>query len=120
MTVQPILIDGRWRQARAAATFRAENPATREPLPDEYPISTWDDCDEALAAADRAFAVLRTLPGERLAEFLEDLCRSHRDPARRLGGDGARRDWFASFAASGRQGVAADDEPVAASGGGRP
>ena len=71
MTVQPILINGRWRQARAAATFRAENPATREPLPDEYPISTWDDCDEALAAADRAFAALRTLPGQRLAEFLE-------------------------------------------------
>ena len=71
MTVQPILIDGRWRQAHAAATFRAENPATREPLPDEYPISTWQDCDEALAAADRAFAVLRTLPGEQLAEFLE-------------------------------------------------
>ena len=71
MTVQPILLDGRWRPARAAATFRAENPATRELLPDEYPISTWDDCDAALAAAERAFAVLRTLPGERLAAFLE-------------------------------------------------
>jgi NADP-dependent aldehyde dehydrogenase len=71
MTLQPILIDGRWRPARAAATFRAQNPATREPLPDEYPTSAWEDCDEALAAADRAFAVLRTLPGERLAEFLE-------------------------------------------------
>ena len=45
MTVQPILIDGQWRPARAGATFRAENPATREPLPEEYPISTWDDCD---------------------------------------------------------------------------
>ncbi len=71
MTLQPILIDGQWRQARAAGTFRAENPATRAPLPDEYPISAWDDCDEALAAANRAFAVLRTLRGERLAEFLE-------------------------------------------------
>ena len=71
MTVQPVLIDGRWRAPRAAATFRAENPATREPLPDEYPVSTWDDCDEALAAADRAFNSLRTVPGERLAEFLE-------------------------------------------------
>jgi 2,5-dioxopentanoate dehydrogenase len=71
MTVQPILIDGRWQQARAAGTFHAENPVTREPLPDEYPISTWDDCHEALAAADRAFTALRTLPGERLAEFLD-------------------------------------------------
>jgi NADP-dependent aldehyde dehydrogenase len=72
MTAQPILIDGRWRPAHAAATFRAENPTLGEPLPDEYPISTWQDCDEALAAADRAFAVLRTLPGGQLAEFLED------------------------------------------------
>ncbi len=72
MTVQPILIDGRWRQAHAAATFRAENPAIGKPLPDEYPISTWQDCDEALAAADRAFAILRTLPGGQLADFLEN------------------------------------------------
>lgn len=69
--MQPILIDGQWRQARAAGTFRAENPALRAPLPDEYPISRWQDCDEALAVADRAFAILRALPGERLAEFLE-------------------------------------------------
>jgi len=69
--MQPILIDGCWRQACAAGTFRAENPALRAPLPDEYPISTWQDCDEALAAADRAFAILRVLPGERFAAFLE-------------------------------------------------
>lgn len=71
MSVQPILIDGQWRPAAAGATFRADNPATRQPLPDEYPISSWQDCDDALAAAARAFAVLRSLPGQRLAEFLE-------------------------------------------------
>ena len=71
MTVQPILIDGRWQPAQAAGTFRAENPTTREPLPEEYPVSTWPDCDAALAAAERAFAVLRTLPGQRLGEFLD-------------------------------------------------
>lgn len=34
MTVQPILIDGKWREADAIDTFRAENPATCQPLPD--------------------------------------------------------------------------------------
>lgn len=71
MTVQPILIAGQWRAASANATFRADNPATRQPLPEEYPISSWQDCDDALASAARAFGVLRSLPGQRLAEFLE-------------------------------------------------
>jgi alpha-ketoglutaric semialdehyde dehydrogenase len=71
MSVQPVLIAGRWRPANAASTFRAENPATREPLPDQYPISSWQDCDEALTAAAAAFEELRMLPAERLAAFLE-------------------------------------------------
>lgn len=71
MTVQPVLIAGQWRAASAGATFRADDPTTRQPLPDEYPISSWQDCDEALASAASAFGVLHSLPGERLAEFLE-------------------------------------------------
>ena len=51
---QPVLIANSWRPARASSTFRAENPATREPL-DEFPVSTWEDCDEALRAASDAF-----------------------------------------------------------------
>src|SRR3954471_22416619 len=51
---QPILIAGRWRPARASGTFRAENPVSREPL-DEFPVSTWEDCDEALRVASEAF-----------------------------------------------------------------
>lgn len=58
MTLQPILIDGQWRAGSARATFQADNPATRQPLPDEYPISSWQDCDDALAAATRASGVL--------------------------------------------------------------
>jgi len=72
MTVQPILIDGQWRQADATSTFRAENPATREPLPDEYPVSAWNDCDAALEAATAAFDVMRGMPGEDIARFLEE------------------------------------------------
>lgn len=72
MSLQPVLIGGHWRAAEAAGTFRADNPATKQPLPDEYPVSTWQDCDEALSAAASATTVLRQLPGERLARFLED------------------------------------------------
>jgi 2,5-dioxopentanoate dehydrogenase len=54
MPAQSILIAGQWRQAKASSTFRAEDPATRKPL-DEFPVSTWEDCDEALRAADAAF-----------------------------------------------------------------
>ena len=68
---QSILIAGRWRAAKAEGTFQAENPAAAEPLADEYPISGWEDCDEALTAAAQAFEVMRRLPGERIAAFLE-------------------------------------------------
>lgn len=66
----PILLAGHWRPANASGSFRAENPATKEPL-DEYPVSTWADCDEALTAAAEAFDKLRRLPAAKLAEFLE-------------------------------------------------
>ncbi|MCO6454322.1 MAG: aldehyde dehydrogenase (NADP(+)) [Pirellulaceae bacterium] len=68
---QPVLIGGQWRAARGSETFRASNPATREPLADLYPVSSWEDCDAALDAAQSAFEQLRELPGERLAEFLD-------------------------------------------------
>ncbi len=68
---RPVLIAGSWRAAEAAGTFQSENPATKEKLADEYPISSWADCEAALAAADAAAKVLRDVPGSRLAEFLE-------------------------------------------------
>ncbi|XAL99677.1 aldehyde dehydrogenase (NADP(+)) [Phycisphaeraceae bacterium D3-23] len=71
MATQPILIAGDWRQADAADTFQAKNPATREPLPDVFPVSKWSDLDAALAAASEAYEVSRSLPGEKLAGFLE-------------------------------------------------
>jgi NADP-dependent aldehyde dehydrogenase len=69
--MQPILIGGKWRETRAASTFQAENPKTKEPLPDVYPVSTWADCEEALGAAASAFEAMRSLPPERIAQFLE-------------------------------------------------
>lgn len=69
--MQNVLIAGQWRPANASSSFRADNPVTMEPLPDEYPVSTWQDCDEALAAAADAAERLRALPVERIADFLE-------------------------------------------------
>jgi NADP-dependent aldehyde dehydrogenase len=71
MTMQPVLIAGRWRPAVATTSFHAENPATGQRLPEDYPVSEWADCDAALAAAARAAEQLRLLPPERLADFLD-------------------------------------------------
>ncbi len=71
MTLQPVLIAGEWRKANAKDTFQADNPSLRESLPDQYPVSTWQDCDEALDAAVQAAEAMRRMPGEQLAAFLE-------------------------------------------------
>ena len=70
MAEQPVLIDGKWRPARAASIFHAVNPATGERLPDSYPMSTWEDCDAALSAAAAAADELRRTPPEAIARFL--------------------------------------------------
>jgi len=71
MTVHKVLIAGQWRDAQSNETFHAENPATAEVLPDEYPISQWQDCDDALNAAATAAQEMRRLPVERIAGFLQ-------------------------------------------------
>lgn len=70
MAHQLILIAGEWRAAVATHSFHAENPATGEIFPEDYPISTWADCDTALNAATAAAAILRTVPPEQIARFL--------------------------------------------------
>lgn len=71
MAWQPVSIGGDWRKAAASGSFRAENPALGVPLPDEYPVSDWADCDAALDAAVAAAAALRSKPREAIARFLE-------------------------------------------------
>jgi 2,5-dioxopentanoate dehydrogenase len=70
MAHQPVLIAGAWRAAKAGGAFHADNPATGQPLPAEFPVSTWADCDDALNAAGAAAAILRTVPPEQIAKFL--------------------------------------------------
>lgn len=71
MTLQKVLIAGEWRASDLTKTFRAENPSTKEALPDEYPVSSWADCDAALHSAATAADAMRSLSGEQIASFLE-------------------------------------------------
>jgi len=71
MATQPILIAGKWGPSASKQTFQADNPATKAPLADAYPVSTWEDCNRALDAATAAFDALRSMRGERVAAFLE-------------------------------------------------
>ena len=70
MSHQPVLIAGEWRAANASGSFRAENPATGEMLPAEFPVSACADCDAALNAAAAAAEKLRAAPPEQIAKFL--------------------------------------------------
>jgi len=73
MPNEPILIAGAWRAANASDSFHAENPATGDLPPYEFPFSTWADCDAALAAAAHAAPQLRAAPPEQIAKFLTRL-----------------------------------------------
>lgn len=69
----PVLVDGRWRPADSAATIRALDPASGEPLPGDYPVSAWSDVARALEAGRRAASAMAGLGPEPLARFLEGL-----------------------------------------------
>lgn len=71
MNSEPVLIAGEWRDADPTATFQVDNPTTKETLAPVYPVSSWTDCDAALNSAADAFEKMRSLSGERIAEFLE-------------------------------------------------
>lgn len=69
--LQPVLIAGKWLPSRNSGVFHAENPALRKPLPDEYPVSSWEDCNDALNAAAETAQAMRDISGEQIAAFLE-------------------------------------------------
>jgi 2,5-dioxopentanoate dehydrogenase len=71
VSVRPVLVGGSWRSSRGTVTFRAFNPASAEALPDEYPVSPWEEVEEVIEAAHEAAVELRGAPGERFATFLE-------------------------------------------------
>lgn len=81
MTNEKILIAGEWRSADATGTFRATNPSTKEDLPPEYPVSSWADCEAALQSASEAFDAMAQMPGEKIAEFLEEFAKNIEEAA---------------------------------------
>src|SRR5947207_3443398 len=72
MSVQPVLIAGKWQTPEnSLGTFAADNPATKSPLPDKYPISGLDEVERALKAGQDAVTQLRAISAEQIAHFLE-------------------------------------------------
>lgn len=71
MTMQPVLINGEWTASTGTKSFQATNPATKQPLEPQFPVSPWSEVEAAIQAADAAFAQVRQWPGDRFAAFLE-------------------------------------------------
>lgn len=71
MSKHSVLVDGQWRASVGSQFFQAVNPATREPLAGEYPVSPWSEVEQAIVAAGRVAAELRNVPGELFAKFLD-------------------------------------------------
>jgi NADP-dependent aldehyde dehydrogenase len=70
--MQPVLIAGEWREAKSpAGTLTPVNPSKKEQLPDNYPVSGWEDVELALRAGQQAVEELRSMPTEVVADFLE-------------------------------------------------
>lgn len=71
MKREPVLIAGQWVQSRGTESFQAYNPRSKALLDGQYPISPWEEVDEAVRAANGAFHELRMIPAETRARFLE-------------------------------------------------
>ena len=71
MSNQKVLIAGEWREADAAGSFQADNPTTKEKMPEEYPVSAFADIEAAMQAGAEAAEALRAMPGGKISEFLE-------------------------------------------------
>jgi len=73
MSMEPVLIDGEWREAdNPAGQFTAVDPSTKAPSAEAYPVSSAAEIERACRAGAEAAAELRALPPERIAAFLDD------------------------------------------------
>lgn len=79
--MKPVLINGTWRNADSSGSFTASNPSTGQALDDQYPVSNWSDCDEALNAAADAFKQMRSKSRESIAIFLDTFAEKIEDRA---------------------------------------
>lgn len=71
MTIHKVLLNGKWQDSKATGTFQADDPKLATPISEDYPVSSWEDCEIALDAATRAFEELRAMPRAQIASFLE-------------------------------------------------
>jgi NADP-dependent aldehyde dehydrogenase len=72
MSLQPVLIAGRWQQSRdPVGAFSAVNPATKRQLSEEFPISSLEEVQSAIQAGQEAVVEMRSITAEQSAQFLE-------------------------------------------------
>jgi len=71
MALQPVLINGEWRQSKSDGSFQAVNPTEKQKMPQEFPVSSLEEVEEALQAGYEAAAALRSMPVGKIADFLE-------------------------------------------------
>ncbi|MFW6160626.1 MAG: aldehyde dehydrogenase family protein [Acidobacteriota bacterium] len=72
MNLSPVLINGKWREARNPVTaFYGVNPKSGKRIESYYPVSCFDEIKEALHAAKDAVLKLASTPPEKRAHFLE-------------------------------------------------
>ncbi|MCK7511932.1 MAG: aldehyde dehydrogenase family protein [Desulfobacterales bacterium] len=74
MRTSRILVAGGWREAcEPAGVFSAVDPATGDGIPGEYPVSSWSDLEDALAAGAEAASLLAQAGPDRIAAFLDGM-----------------------------------------------
>jgi NADP-dependent aldehyde dehydrogenase len=71
MTLQPVLINGEWRQSKNDGSFKAVNPTEKQSMPQEFPVSNLEEVEEALQAGYEAVLALRSISPNKIADFLE-------------------------------------------------
>ena len=71
MTTHQVLINGQWRDSDSSGTFQANDPKAAAPIPEDYPVSSWAECETALDVAAACFEQLRSTPRQDIAKFLE-------------------------------------------------
>lgn len=71
MTIEPLLLAGRWQSGTPAGQFRAVNPATGDAIGPTFPRSGAADLEQMLAAAAEAADALAAAEPERIAAFLD-------------------------------------------------
>lgn len=71
MSVNQVLINGEWRTASYKEVFSPFAPAEGKKLATEYPVSTWQDCSDALDSAARAYKALANISRQTIGQFLD-------------------------------------------------